>query len=429
MSRPRTQVLPFALAAFTIVTVSAAGCRPREAGDRPRGAGPSAAAAPTAAVVASKPDDGTASVPVDADARVQLAALRRNAIAKREGEVAVVLGRLKKALDGIDRTGGNSRIETASAEFQKVVKLQRQAATEVVTGYADFQKAIDGYRRELSRAPEAYRQAALYYRERAEVEPNDLLRANYVKLAELADAYGRRVGPRQTELESFLAAAGETVRYVEALARFLKDLDEFFQLSPGAEATAARTQFREQLKGFAKSYAATQSRFEEFHQKLKQQAFSDDLTGDPPPATGAGGRTGADLERVRGDYRRYATELDSRVQSWPHVKRAREAQPGVPAYTVNDTARHDYILVNYEVPAVTWAGPAGGTFRCPKGLVTGELLPLITGSHQLAGVVVVRSSTPGLVYEVELVDGTPDPAAQHWVVVRRDAPRVGYRVR
>lgn len=220
-------------------------------------------------------------LPADADVRVQLATLSRARVAKREEELAKVLARLGKAISAIGGTADGDAHEMAMEEFLKLVTLQRKMADEVLAGYEQFKKAMASYRKDLERAPEAYRQAAGFYRERASAEESERIRANYAHLADNCEAYARLINARRAELEKSLAEVAETVAYVKKTATFLKDFEDFLRLTPGIDTSSARRDYRQQLKVYQKAFTAFQELFLEFSRKLKAQAISDSLSGRP----------------------------------------------------------------------------------------------------------------------------------------------------
>lgn len=345
-------------------------------------------------------------VPADADARVQLVTLRRNAVAVREQEVFAALVRLKRALSGISSPTDVSGVDRATAEFLSVVVSQRRAAEEVVAGHTAFRTATVEYRRELTRAPEAYRQAAIYYRERAGTEPSVQFKGNYEKLAEMCDAYGRIVARRLTDLDAFTKDAADTVRYVEQLGGFLKDLEEFFRLSPAADTTDARKQFRDQLSGFAKSYAVTQQQFESLHQKLKDRAFSEAASEVDPQVSQAARQAEAEFATFCRYYDACESERVKLLYERAHKQgRGTTTEAEIAAY-------FDRVCQVWHIEPRT---PTAGVLYCPVPLQPGRVLATVRSRREYRGGVVVKQSLGRSRYEVEAVSGTID--GDQWAVV------------
>lgn len=89
-------------------------------------------------------------------------------------------------------------------QFLKLVRAQQEMAQELLDGYRPFKAAMEQFRNELNRAPEAYRQAGLYYRERADKETDRLFKENYGRLADSCEIYAATVHKRHKEIDRFL---------------------------------------------------------------------------------------------------------------------------------------------------------------------------------------------------------------------------------
>lgn len=305
-------------------------------GTVPGAAGPDAATRPPVARPAEPPSPSDASP--DADTRVQLARLTKDALARREEELAAIFRRLEQALGKIGSADQGSAHEITLEEFAKLVRLQRQMAQEIIDGYAAFRTTMAGYRQGLEQAPGVYRQAAAFYRERAAQETDPLFRKNYTLLAEDCEAYIRLLGGRRDELVSFLRDVAETVTYIEKTARYLQDFEDFVRLSPGLDTSAARRAYREQIKSYVQSFARFQVLFERFSQKLKAQSLSAKLRSEHERAVAAA----READRVR----RLREEQERREAETLAARQRRDEEASVQRALVE---RDEYIALAWQV--------------------------------------------------------------------------------
>lgn len=348
----------------------------------------------------------TVQLPPDADVRVQMATLSREQVARREEELSGVLGRLSKALSGIGGPDDWESHEMAMEEFQKLVTLQRKMASEVLAGYEQFRSAMAAYRKDLDRAPEAYRQAATYFKERAIAEDNEFFKKNYMLLSDNCHAYARLVQSRRAELERFLTDVAETVAFVEKTAAFLKDFEDFVRLTPGLDTSAARREFRQQLKEYVKAFSAFQDRFIEFSRKLKERAFSDGLSLEHS-------RTLKLEQDAHSLLEEYGFQVADSKAKWAAVKEQWPAFVAAGRHDEAEKARNaaiydhaERVTKHYREAKLQSVRGTKAILEAPDALEPGSVFPYMRSSRTYAGAAIIRAKVGNGRYEVEPLVGT-----------------------
>jgi hypothetical protein len=235
---------------------------------RPRAQLPAPGVGPAARDRVVSPDG-----PLPDDARQQLAVLVKRRIATQEEELTACIASLSEAIEKFNRTDYEAMDATIEA-FQALTAKMRVLADEVIKGYGRFAAANEQLRRELRLAPDAYRQAAAYYRERANDYQDPVLRQNCLTLAENCENFIPVFQERLAHIDTFLGEVDRMQPFLRETAAWLKDFEDFLKLWPGGSTAEPRRQYREKLKLYAKAFAEFQSLFERFNEKLREATFS-----------------------------------------------------------------------------------------------------------------------------------------------------------
>jgi hypothetical protein len=188
-------------------------------------------------------------------------------------ELTKCIAALSDAIEKFNRADYDSMDVTIEA-FKNLTQQMRVLADEVITGYDKFASANEQLRRELRNAPEAYRQAAAYYRERANDYEDPVLRQNCLTLAENCELFIPIFNDRLASLDTFQGEVGRMQPFLRETAAWLKDFEDYLNLWPGGSTAAPRRQYREKLKLYAKTFAEFQKLFERFNEKLREATFS-----------------------------------------------------------------------------------------------------------------------------------------------------------
>jgi hypothetical protein len=215
-------------------------------------------------------------VPQSGDLRQELATIVKKRIATQEEELTKCIATLSEVIEKFNRADYDSMDVTIEA-FKNLTQQMRALAAEVIKGYDKFASANEQLRRELRNAPEAYRQAAAYYRERANDYEDPVLKQNCRTLAENCELFIPIFKDRLASLDTFHGEVGRMQPFLRETAAWLKDFEDYLNLWPGGSTAAPRRQYREKLKLYAKTFAEFQTLFERFNEKLREATFSSRL--------------------------------------------------------------------------------------------------------------------------------------------------------
>jgi hypothetical protein len=218
-------------------------------------------------------DRGFPEGPPPTDARQVLAGLIKQRVAVQEEELVASTEVLVKAIDEFNTSDYDSIDVTIEAFRQHTAKM-RAIGEEVVKGYGKVAKANEQLRKELRLAPEAYKQAAAYYRERAEDYENPTLKANCLALAENCELFIPIFKERLDGLQGFNGEVDRMQPFLRETVAWLKDFEDYLKLWPGGSTAEARRSYKAKLKAYAKAFDEFQRQFERFNEKLRDATFS-----------------------------------------------------------------------------------------------------------------------------------------------------------
>lgn len=227
------------------------------------------AAASQTSTPAKPPDDLS-----DADPKFEVARRMAEELERGEEELVAALQRLRDGVSGIGETDARPTEKPTTEQVAKLVQAQRAFATQFLEHHRPFQAALERLRKSLEQAPGAYRQAASYYRDRADQEGNSAFQEEYSRLAANCDAYVRVVHERRELLDRLLKEVGDVTPFLEKVVAFLDDLSESTKLTRGVDDAEHRRASYAKLLTFANTLKTVEGTLQEYSRKLKERSLS-----------------------------------------------------------------------------------------------------------------------------------------------------------
>lgn len=216
-------------------------------------------------------------IPADADARLRLADLTRQAIETSEEKLAHISAKIAVALRAMQHRSNMDAREAAVVELGKYADELHRLAGVIIDTYPEYRQHLDRYRRELKEAPEVFNQAKVYFRQRKGQFSEPVMAANYDRMETALDGVLPDMAARLTELDRFIPDLEEMIAFVRQSREHFQDISYMAKVMPGTGSRDLRQNFEQQLRSYAKGVARFQKHFMDFTDKVKDRPFSSKL--------------------------------------------------------------------------------------------------------------------------------------------------------
>lgn len=340
----------------------------------------------------------------DSDPRVTLVCLSQQKIATSEEELSVMLARLSRMLAAMQQDRSWEAHDQAMEQFLKIVGVLREMGREVLANNEAFQKALTSFRKELDRAPEVYRQAVLYLRERATAKDVDRFHDKYPGMIEILETHRRLIQQRRAELQAFEREVADTIEFVKQSVEYLKDFETVVRLTPGIDTAAARRKFTQQLRGYAQAFEQFLKLFEEFSKKLKSAAFSENLSREHAAwqkAEALARSAFAEREKLRIELTAARPRVEAQVEAYRLAGRKREMD----ALLDSHNAKANTYRSHFSLWELTRDTGLRARLDTTLTLQEGQVYILLRRSGEYVGPVRVVTRTADGAYELEPLSG------------------------
>lgn len=222
--------------------------------------------------------------PLDADPAVQPAWFASQAMKRSEAEL---YDHYEKSLrPKLDRARIGKDWESSSAAlpaFLEAAKILETMADDVIRADEKFQPIAERHRKDLERAPPAYRAAAARWREKSVEEPNRVIRESYAKFAENADIFAVQIEERAQAFAKFEAEVTLALAFTRKTRELLREFQVFARLAPPLDTADLRTQYRDQLRVYVGAFGSFLSLHEEWNTSLRSKPLPTKPTERPAP--------------------------------------------------------------------------------------------------------------------------------------------------